>query len=74
MKISTLLVTILASQAYAQEKTLNLQGLSIIGDKELPKVLYIVPWETHKATKITAPNYTSSLNDEFTFISKPQKK
>jgi len=66
-------VLIIETQA-AEEEPLKLQGLSIVGDKELPKVLYIVPWKTHKATKITAPSYKSSLDDDFNFINKPSLK
>lgn len=51
---------------------IKLQGLSITGDKELPKVLYIVPWESHKATKITAPKFKSTLDEPFEYIQKPQ--
>jgi len=68
--------TLLVTHAQAVEEVpepIQLQGLSIVGDKELPKVLYIVPWKAHKATKITAPKYKSSLEEDFTFIHKPNK-
>ncbi len=71
MKTLTFFIILLFSQAYAADEPIKLQGLSIVGDKELPKVLYIVPWKTHKATKITPPTYKSSLNDDFTYINKP---
>lgn len=61
----------IAQAQAAEEEPIQLQGLSIVGDKELPKVLYIVPWKAHKATKITAPEYKSSLEDDFIFINKP---
>jgi len=72
LTMALLLTQVLLCPVQAAEKApLKLQGLSIVGDKELPKILYIVPWKTHKATKITAPSYKSSLEDDFTFINKP---
>lgn len=64
-------LSLISMQTHAAEEILNLQGLSITGDKELPKVLYIVPWENHKATKVTAPNYKSTLSEDFDFIHRP---
>lgn len=29
----------------AQQETVEMEGTSIIGNRELPKVLYIVPWK-----------------------------
>jgi len=37
-----LICTVAAGQEGAQ---VNLPGISVIGDQELPKVLYIVPWK-----------------------------
>ncbi len=68
---SLLLLSSLVQAAEKENNTLNLQGLSIVGDKELPKVLYIVPWESHQATEITPPAYKSTLDEEFGFINKP---
>jgi len=74
MKILFICMAIISFQTFAaddEQAILKLQGLSIVGEKELPKVLYIVPWEGHEATKITAPNYKSVLDDDFSFIKKP---
>lgn len=73
MKYLILCLALCSTHLIAEEEnpTLNLQGFSIVGDKELPKVLYIVPWETHKATPITPPKYTSTLDQPFHFINKP---
>ncbi len=71
MKFIILTLVLLPMLTHAQSEALKLQGLSITGDKELPKVLYIVPWKTHKVTKITAPIYKSSLDDDFSFINRP---
>jgi len=36
---------LLSPVAGAQQETVIMEGTSIIGNRELPKVLYIVPWK-----------------------------
>ena len=38
-------IVLFASLAHAEER-IDMEGISIIGNKELPNVLYIVPWKT----------------------------
>jgi hypothetical protein len=33
----------------------DMEGTAIIGDNELPKVLYVVPWKDRKASDVTGP-------------------
>lgn len=40
-----LLACVLNSIVYAQDKVVDISGTSIIGNKELPKSLFIVPWK-----------------------------
>lgn len=49
-------------QLAAQER-LEMQGTSIIGNKELPKVLYIVPWKPAEKIDLTTPAYGSVLDE-----------
>jgi hypothetical protein len=44
MLLVVLLTGVIAT-ATAQEAVRSLPGITVIGDKELPKVLYIVPWK-----------------------------
>ena len=39
-----------------------MQGTSIIGNKELPKVLYIVPWKGAEPVELGQPVFTSILD------------
>ena len=39
-----------------------MQGTSIIGNKELPKVLYIVPWKAAPDIELSTPAYRSVLD------------
>lgn len=71
MKYVTLALIALSTNLFAaDDKPITLQGISITGDKELPKVLYIVPWQAHTATPITAPGYKSVLDEPFSYIKK----
>ena len=46
MLVSVLLVLPVALQAAdKKEKVVEIGGMSIIGNRELPKTLYIVPWK-----------------------------
>lgn len=57
-----LLICAVVMPAAAQE-TIELEGISIIGNRELPKVLYIVPWKKAElGDLIAAP--APSLYDE----------
>lgn len=48
--ISILLLASLSVVCYAQDK-IELQTTTIKGNKELPKILYIVPWKDLKPSK-----------------------
>jgi hypothetical protein len=52
----------LSSLAYAAEKAKELSGISIIGNEEAPKSLYIVPWKNSEVGVETS--LTSGLLDE----------
>ena len=62
-----------ALSASAAEQRLDLQGATIIGDRELPKVLYIVPWrspfdsDVKDATPVSlaAPQFLPLDREEF---------
>jgi hypothetical protein len=45
------------------EESIDMEGLSIIGNKELPNVLYIVPWKSPELPDMTEPPL-STLIDE----------
>lgn len=42
---------------------LELEGISIIGNKELPKMLYIVPWKTSELPELNAPPIESLIDE-----------
>ncbi len=46
----------------AAQERLEMEGTAIIGNKELPKVLYIVPWKPAQRVDIPTPPITSILD------------
>ncbi|NOX76441.1 MAG: hypothetical protein GXP17_07490 [Gammaproteobacteria bacterium] len=61
MAAIALLVVLLASVAVAEDR-LNLEGDSIVGSRELPKVLYIVPWKSARLGALAGGAGSSSLD------------
>ncbi len=60
--ISIGLICLLTTNLLAQDQRLEMEGTSIIGNKELPKVLYIVPWKASEKIDIPTPPITSILD------------
>ena len=48
-----------------------MQGTSIIGNKELPKVLYIVPWKGAEPVELGQPAFTSILDQSLQPVERP---
>ncbi len=61
--ISVLLPAGFSSGALSQEK-LQMEGTSIIGNKELPNVLYILPWKSTEQFNIENPPITSIMDQK----------
>ena len=54
-------LALMAGAAGAQQR-LEMEGTAIIGNKELPKILYIVPWKSAETIAMDAPEYDSVLD------------
>ncbi|MFO7604666.1 MAG: hypothetical protein R6X06_12775 [Gammaproteobacteria bacterium] len=54
---------ILLSPSCFAEDRLEMQGTAIIGNQELPKVLYIVPWKKASLPDLGAPPLQSLIAD-----------
>ena len=50
------------SQALSEDR-IEMQGTAIIGNQELPKVLYIVPWKQSELPNITDQPLESLIDD-----------
>lgn len=59
--ISILLAIFITTGAIAQQR-LEMEGTSITGNKELPKVLYIVPWKSTETVNFPSPPVESIMD------------
>ena len=67
LSLQILVVFAISGTAQAQEK-LQMDGTKIIGNKELPKVLYIVPWKSVERFDIKAPPIVSIMDQKLSPI------
>ena len=58
------------SVAASAQDRLELEGTEIIGNKELPKVLYIVPWKSVERFDIETPPIESIMEQQLAPISR----
>ena len=49
--------------AQAQERS-NVDGPAILGNQELPKVLYIVPWKKPVQSEVAGKGFVSVVNED----------
>ncbi len=54
-----------ASPGLAREK-IQMEGTTIVGNQELPKVLYIVPWKSSKLPDMDEPPLQQLVNEALT--------
>jgi hypothetical protein len=59
-----LLVAAVGSADLRAQQSLQMEGTEITGNKELPMVLYIVPWKSVQRFEIEAPPITSVMDQK----------
>lgn len=57
-----LALSMITSVVNAEDK-LNMDGTAIIGNQELPKVLYIVPWKKSEVPEMNQPPLESLIDE-----------
>ena len=62
LKYTAVLVCLYIPLSFAEDK-LKLEGTAIIGNQELPKVLYIVPWKKSEVPDMTEPPLESLIDE-----------
>ena len=60
--------TVLFTNSAIAEQRLDMEGTAIIGNKELPKVLYIVPWKSSEPVDLGKPTFNSVLDEPFQML------
>ena len=68
--LGSIVVLLLGANAAAAED--NKQGISIIGNRELPKTITILPWEKAKSEALDKRPVGSILDDEVTAIDRDE--
>jgi len=63
MKLLTGFVMLLVATATQAAEQMDLEGMAVIGNRELPKALFIVPWKDPNA-ELTPERPVNSLIDE----------
>ncbi len=61
--IATIVMALASAAATAQEKVIEAEGMTIYGQRELPKVMYIVPWKKTRSAEIDMPMTESLVVD-----------
>lgn len=61
LSIAAMVLTCAFQSVYAEQRT-ELEGISIIGNKELPNILYIVPWKTPDIPNMIDMPLTTLIN------------
>ena len=62
LSVLMILLSLSAAGAYAaDDEVVEMSGISIIGNRELPKTLFIVPWKNSEVNAET--DLTNSLNE-----------
>jgi hypothetical protein len=61
---SILVIATIGGSAANAQQSLQLEGTEITGNKELPMVLYIVPWKSVRRFELEAPPITSIMDQK----------
>ena len=62
-KITSIFAFCIFSLPLIAEDKIELESMSIIGNKELPKMLYIVPWKNSELPEINVPPIESLIDE-----------
>jgi hypothetical protein len=63
MKHSLITIFLLVSMPVIAAERLDMEGTRIRGNQELPKVLYIVPWQTAEIPNLDQPPLESLIDE-----------
>ena len=69
-----LIFAISVSANVSAQERLEMEGTEITGNKELPRVLYIVPWKSVERFDIESPPINSFMDEKLTPIERASFK
>lgn len=56
------------------EERIKLESMSIVGNKELPKMLYIVPWKNSELPEMNTPPIESLIDEALSTVDRDDFK
>ena len=62
-RMYTCVVIFTLSYVVSAEERLDMEGMEIRGNQELPKVLYVIPWKTSTLPVLTEPPLESLIDE-----------
>ncbi len=62
--VTVLLLALAASPVVIAQESLQLEGTAITGNRELPMVLYILPWKSVERFDMKSPPITSIMDQK----------
>ena len=68
VKCLAMLLTAIFSTIIMAQDRLDMEGASIVGNKELPNMLYIVPWKATERIDFPSPPVVSIMDQALTTI------
>ena len=66
MKLLSMTLILLVSMPVISAERLDMEGTRIRGNQELPKVLYIVPWQTGEIPNLDQPPLETVIDEALT--------
>ena len=60
---SSAAVFVLLCTSISAQQRLEMKGSAIIGNRELPKILYILPWKSAEPVTLQTPPFSSVLDE-----------
>ncbi|VAX12948.1 hypothetical protein MNBD_GAMMA24-2037 [hydrothermal vent metagenome] len=63
LRITLSLMLAFMALSTSAETRIEMQGTAIIGNRELPKILYIVPWKKSGLPKMKRPPINQMINE-----------
>ena len=71
---SSMAVFVLFCTSISAQQRLEMKGSAIIGNRELPKILYIIPWKSAEPVALKTPPFNSVLDEAFQPVERPTFK
>ena len=73
-KLLIVIILLTCNSSLLAENRIKLESMSIIGNKELPKMLYIVPWKNSELPEMNIPPIESLIDEALSTVDRDDFK